>query len=223
MRTVQIEKEIYKAPTAWSEVTVRQFYRIRNEYKKDVLVLYSILLGCTVERLETCKQFDLHAQLKPCFEFLDTELKPSKSGTINIAGKERPVPKDLAQYSYAQYLRLYERMAKVSETTGSTVDCIPFAVAVYFQPLVSGEKYSTEKAERFAEEVVGDCPITEAASVGNFFLKILIDSAEEIHPDLRTSRIRNKKLRELVRWMSSKVTIRSTVWPTVTSFSGSKS
>lgn len=224
MQAVQLEGEILKCPTSWSEVTVEQFFRLRNEPSSDPITRYSIMLGVTRERIEKCRQFDLHLKLEPVLRFLNEPLKATKASTVWLNGKEWDVPKDLGKYSYVQYVRLYEKMAEATEKSGgSTVDAIPIAVGIYFQPIVTGEKFATDKAEKFTEEFVSKMPITDAAAVGNFFLKIAVDSALEMQPNLNTNRIRTRRLRRLVRWMYSVITPRSTPWPKVTSFDGSPS
>lgn len=221
MQLVEIDKQQFNCPTKWGEVTVRQFFRLRNE-PADAINVYAIMLGCDRALIERCKQFDLHQQLQPLLAFLHKPVEPADSRIITFDSKEYHAPKDIGEGSFIQYTRLHERMAKVVKETGSTIDAIPYAVALYMQPIVQGVDFKTELAEAFIDTHVMQASITEATAVGNFFLRIAIGYAVATQPSLIIHRTPTKWLRKLLRWLYSKATTPSTLWPAVTFSNGNK-
>ena len=219
MISVQIGDEIYKCATSWHGCTVRQFFQLKGWDTNDMVALVAILTGAPYEVVACAKQVDIDEILLPYLTFLEKEMPANTERLthISIEGKEYKVPTDLGQYSFVQKIRLQERMVEIVNNTGSTVDAIPFAVAVYFQPIVQGVKYDTDKATEFANDVVMDCSITEAWAVANFFLKRLADYQNEIPNILRQNRTGTKLMRKLTGWMYSKNTKPLMRWPVGTS------
>lgn len=216
MIRIKIGDELFDVPTSWAEVSVRQFMALRQWNDRDFCSLLSILSGASREEIFACKNIDLDEQVIPRISFVEKPIKDSiieKQRTIMINGKRYPIPTDLDLCTFGQKLALQEKMAHYYNTEKSTVSCIPIAVAIYMFPIVTGNKYSTADAEKFMDDFVMDCPIVEAWSVANFFLRKLIVSQNVIQPSFPLARIRNKKLRALMRWMYSVILRQSTRWP----------
>lgn len=218
MLTVEIAGKVYSCPVSWEDATLAQFFRIRNEWDSaDFLTRVEIMTGAPKDLLFTCKQHDLDEKLVPYFEFVYKHPKIRKQLTMMFGTTQYRVKEDLGEYSLGQKLALKDKMAECIKSKGDSVDLIPFAVACYFYPIVTGKKYSTEEAEKFAKEEVMKCSAAAAWAVGNFFLKKSIVSLAVMQPDLITRPIKSKWLRRLAAWISSGYSKLSMRWQGATS------
>ena len=212
MIRIQIGESLFDFPTSWMEVTVRQFFQLRT-WKDDFIELISILSGAPYEIIFSAKQVDLDEKLLPYLKFIESPLSEKdvkKHSTIKIAGIYYPIPSEDSKFTFGQKLSLQERMIETVNKTGSTIDCLAFAAAVYYQPIVQKKRFSTEDADAFAEEFIQGCSISEVWSAGNFFLKKSVASQSVIQPTLRFRLIQIKPAREFLIWISSKISRRST-------------
>lgn len=212
---VQIGDFTYQCPTSWDECTVRQFMKLKDWTDGDFIRLVSILTGVDYEIIAACNNMDIDTKLVPHMEWLEKPFPKSaeRKTRVRVQGKMYDVPTDLAKYSFAQKIRLTERVAEEIKSTGSTVGCIPIAFAIYFQPIVTGQKFSTDAAVKFTDDVVMDCSVTDVVPVANFFLRICTVSNPVIMRTWFTNRIRNRWARKLANWMFSVISKRWTRWP----------
>jgi len=203
----------YKFPTSWYEVTVHQFLQLRKKDTRDFIELVSILSGISYEKLFVCQQTDLDEKLFPFMQWLHeplTEKQLSRVKHISFGTKQYPVPDGKVPFTFGQKISLQNKLIESKEKEGSTLDCLAFAVAVYFQPIVTGEKFSTEAAEKFAVEQVLQCSITEAWGVADFFLKKSSASLHVTQNIFQPDQIKWNWLRRLTAWINSKSSLRLT-------------
>lgn len=217
----KLEGKSYSMPTSWKEVTVKQFFQFKEWQKTngDFVKLLSILTGCDYDTMRKTKQLDVDDKLIPFMKWLEeplTEKNAPKCSTLSFQGKQYEVPKDLGMYSLEQKIELKNRMLECITKTGDTIDCIKIATAIYMQPIIQDKEYSAKEAEIIAEQF-DDCKIVELYAVGGFFLKKLIGSIVKNNPILLASKVRNKKLRELLTWIYSKRSTQLTHFRAVTS------
>ncbi len=214
-----IDKKQYNLPLSWKELTVRQFIELREWKDGNFVKLLSILTRVHYETLFNTKQIDVDEKLIPFMRWIDTPPKFdswSMPSQISIDGKKYDNPKYQGYFTFGQKIELQKRLIKVAAESNNTIDCIAFALAVYYQPIIDSKTFDSLAAEKLSEQML-DCNLGEAYPIANFFLKRSVASQNVIQPFLRVNRIKSRRLLGLVNWMFSKSSPRSTVLPMVTS------
>jgi len=218
MVQILIEDKTYQFPTSWNEVTVDQFFRLRDWDQKDFIKMLSILSGASYETIFKCKDEDIDVKLLPLMDWLKkplTEKDVERFKVMTFDGKQYKIPRDIGQGSFGQKLSLQNRLIEIMEKTGNTINCLPFAVAVYMQPIVTGKEFSTEAADAFVDEVM-KTSISEAWSCGNFFLKKLNVLQNAKNNFFIHHRTRMNWRQRLTRWINSKNSKQSTSYRAAT-------
>lgn len=235
MIKVVIHDRERRCPTAWGEVTVAQFFKLlawQRGHSHDFIKLVAILTGAPYRDVATSRQLDLDELLAPELDWLSKPMQsqaPVHPKTVTIpmsdgrAGGVRhvDVPQDLDHCTFAQKIRLQERIAALPKGDDGT-DLFPFACAVYLQPVVTGQEFSTEAALAFEREVVATMSATEAWGAAAFFLKTLSASRSGTSTS-PAGRTLTRCWRALTSWTSSRSLRPSMPWQAVTSSATTRS
>ena len=166
-------------PASWAEVTVDQFYRIRSidPKKEQALVICEVLEILT--GIPAATWYDMEAReddtntILGLIEFIKDPIEweglevPKE---VTLGGKLCKVPKDLSLKTYGQAVLFESKVLPVVLEKGELTDVLKTALAIYLQPIYTGEKFDGEKLEDM-EEVVGAMPIYTAFPVANFFFR----------------------------------------------------
>lgn len=166
-------------PASWAEVTVDQFFKIRSidpgkEQAQVICEVLDILTG-----IPASTWYDMEANqvstdtILGLIEFIKEPiqwegLEVPKEVVLN--GKTCKVPKDLELKTYGQAVLFESKVLPVVLDKGELTDVLKTALAIYLQPIYTGEKFDGEKLEEM-EEVVGALPIYTAFPVANFFFR----------------------------------------------------
>lgn len=204
----KLKDKEHSMPTKWEDVTFRQFEQLIKwqEGERNIIQLLSIMTGINVDVLEQTNVVDIDDKLCPFLEFINEPFKEKqfeKKDTINFKGKEYQVPKDLTLHSLNQKITLQTAMIDCINRTQATIEVMPFAVAVYLQPIISGEKFNSDKAKQLEDEL-RDCKLSEIYGIASFFLQKLIELQLERQPLLRVTQAKNKWQRAFLNWMFSR-------------------
>lgn len=197
----KIDGKKYSLPDSWADVTVSQYRELKeNAHTEDIVKTLSILTGVEYDTLYNTKRIDVMDKLLPFLVFLKEEsFDNNKPKEVTVQGKRYPVA-DLGGYSWGQRIQAFKAMAKADKDKGDIYPVLSFVVAVYLYPIVTGNKYSTDEAEKFSKEVVDKMPITEAWPIGSFFLSSYLKWRSETELPYPLNLIKNKRLRG---WVSS--------------------
>jgi len=185
--------------TSWDEITLADFFEIQK-HNKNVYKLMEVLSSGEVSQKQWKKSREVmaHAKIIEAIQFLgqpmgweemavpdyyvlgDKKFNTSGSATwfsINLNPLAFKVPKDLGEETLAQKMVLQRRIAQLFQQDGNMEDAIPWALAVYFQPLYTGEEFDEKLAADFMEDVVLHSMVVQAYPIGFFFVKKSIDLA----------------------------------------------
>ena len=138
-----------------------------------------------------------------------------------IDGKVYNPPTGQGYFCFGQKIALQKKLVEVIQATNDSSDCIAFALALYYQPEITGTKMDLEAAHLLTDKCL-ECKMEEAYPVASFFLQKAIASQKEIQPILRLSQIKNKRVQAFLNWMLSRSSRQSTRLPMVTSFGTKK-
>lgn len=166
-------------PAGWSEVTVGQFLALRNidatldsaRTFSKILEIFTAIPAQTWYDMEATEShteelFDLVAFTREKIDF-NALACPEK---ITIDGKEYDVPKELRLSTYGQVTVFESKVFPLVTDKGDLLDAIPSALAIIFQPLITGKKFDGDTLNE-TEKLIHALPILVAYPVASFFLK----------------------------------------------------
>lgn len=169
----KLDNQTYSMPQCWEDISYKQFMELKSWDGEDRLMFLSILTRVPIDIMEQTSVLDLDDRLEPYASFINKEFKVKDDKQINFRGQNYKIPKELAgKYSLSQKISLKDKVVQCTINKQELYDIIPFAVAVYLYPLVSGKKYETEYTEELIPEIL-ECSFLEVFSIGSFFLKRL--------------------------------------------------
>lgn len=170
------DKQI-EIPSAWHELTVEHFVKIRAlENITDAFSLLSVLTGTSDKQW---KELDLdefnYSQLMAAVEWIWKEPTPKFAelpmpDVLPFGDKFLVIPKDLNLKTFQQRYDFEQAVFPCIEKTGDIVDVLPKLIAIYLQPLYTGEKYNGDDLDPFIAMANG-IKALDAYPVGSFFLK----------------------------------------------------
>lgn len=186
-------------PSSWEEITLGQFFDLRDK-SKDALDTISIITNTQRDFWEDSTDMDvLDVLISGPLSFiktppigLDQFIRPDK---IEIDRKLYSLPKGVGMGTLGQKFA-FETLVKEKQTD---VDCIPMALAIYFQPLIDNAKFSSDRCLELMP-VILSIKIKEAFPVASFFfmkyLKYLKESQKRLEENqsLRKSGLELKDL-----------------------------
>lgn len=161
-------------PTKWEDITLSQFIEISNGVGTQFRML-EILTG--IDRIIWGKVVtkDIDQKLAPVLSFLS---QPKKMNKLKLpiwldVGNEfnYRVPSDLDLETFGQRALLQEKMVDtVIRQKKNVIEIMPYALALYFQPLMDGEDFNEQRANELVEQM-GAINCIDAYPIANFFLK----------------------------------------------------
>lgn len=205
MLALKIDNKNYSFPISWDEVSLRQYMELRN-CSNDYVKLLSIIIGAPYEVLFNARTLDIDEKIEPFIKFLQSPLNVEKLKTPNeimIKGIVYQVPKDLGQHSFGQKITLQNRIAECVQLKKDPIECMPFAIAMYFQPMITGGHFKTEETEKLLDTIL-DLPIVKVYPIGSFFLMKYLVFASVNQKHYLLNRLRNKLGRILKPWIGLK-------------------
>ena len=195
----------FGVPTSYNELTLKQLVQLNEWDKKDIIKLIAILCSIEYDVLFNSRMLDIDTQILPLLDWLK---KPQNFQQlivpkyITIAEKHYDVPTDISVKTLGQKISLQLHLAQAQNDKKATIDCIPFALAVYFQPEITGNDYSEDEAIKLIPEIM-NCKMFEAYPAGNFFLNKFIKFLKESSGSLPVKEQRKKFRQELKSWINS--------------------
>lgn len=175
---VVISEQRMEIPCLWEEVTLRQFLEIITAKQLDAFALLSILTGFSIEFL---KQVPASA-IEDVSRYIFFIYEPPKFDDWKmpkeywIDGKPYKVPTDLKKETWGQKIMAQQELNEMIENKRNVLEPLPYVLACYFYPAVTGDKnYTDEKIRAFIPKIL-DTPVTQAYPIGSFFLSKLIQS-----------------------------------------------
>lgn len=200
----------YNLPTCWEDTTVRQFKELKklnDEY--DYITFLSILTGVPYETLFNTRSSDVIDKLEPFLAFTKTQLQETgRLEELKIGENYYKVPTDIKKCTYGQKISTWTALLKAQDESGDPYMAIDYVTAAYLQPIVTGEKYSSERAQKFAEEVVNGLSIVPIYHTFTFFLNSLNESRKQRELPYPLNKIKTKWLRGLITSTYLKKSIR---------------
>jgi hypothetical protein len=175
MQTVLLNKEKYRVPTCWEEVTVKQYVQIVRDWDpdfdiadRDYFKLLKILTGVDFVGMDETSENQVSLMsilgwviMQP-FSFSKKLPK-----VVSINGKVIDIPEDPGELSIGQNIHLrrdYLDRAKVLE------ECISIAAAIFLQPAYTETKFHINKAKELSQEI-DKMPIGMIYPIGFFLLQ----------------------------------------------------
>lgn len=184
MITATINGKTVNFPASWSEVTVDQFFKIRSidpakEQAQVICEVLEILTGIPAstwydmdaKEADTNVILSLIEFIKEPIEWQGLEVPKE----VTLGGKVCKVPKDLHLKTYGQAVLFESKILPVVLEKGDFTDVLRTALAIYLQPVYTGEKFDGERLEE-TEALVGALPIYTAFPVANFFFRKFLRS-----------------------------------------------
>ena len=164
---------ICKVPSSWEEVTVAQFIRLEtNREPLTALHLLDLLTEVDLSILENTRA-DLSSLINESLLFFSQDPPQWRSleqrPFFVFAGKSYDVPKDLELERFGQKILLQTKIDELPE--GDITPIIPYAVALYMQPIVYGA-FESGKIEALEAEIMHS-PIVDIFPISAFFFKKL--------------------------------------------------
>lgn len=163
-------------PTQWGDLTLGQAVQIIDfdfNMPNAKLKLYSIITGLSKDELNALGEWE---RFEECMSFLYTT--PELSGFsipdhVDIEGVRCKVPKKLEIESYGQKVAVEELLRNaVVAADGKELNIVglmPEALAIYFYPIVTGEKFNDERVEEHIQSMM-QIPVKYAYPIAAFFL-----------------------------------------------------
>jgi len=183
MLPIKLNNIPYSFPTEVSEITLKQFFDLRNS--KDLIDEVCALTGLNRQTIQNFKE---RADLERCQLLLNTIGQKLSSGfdgvkvpkQTTIAGKIIKVPQNLKLEPVGAFIAVHnlitEEHKRCAEhnTAFDPTDIIPQVLAHYFWLPYMGTDalYSDERIEDEAYiEKINTIPLTDAIPIANFFFR----------------------------------------------------
>lgn len=167
----KIDGKSFEIPQHYGALTLGQFLRLKNE-SPDFIGIISILSGIERAAIEQVEDIDLDYKIAPFLEWLKEPFDLQNTilpSFIEISGKQYDRPTGLGINTYGQKLALQNEIEEKENTAQSEIDCYPYALALYMQPIVTGKPYDEEEVQKLIPEIL-KCRLSEAWPIASFFL-----------------------------------------------------
>lgn len=167
-----ISEQTLQMATEWDDVTLGQFIEIIAEKEMRTTKLLSILTGKSEEFIMNVPAKQLQNAVKYVF-FLNEKVDFSlwkMPKEVELDGKFYKVPK-IKEETFGQKTLMQLEYNKAVSSEVSIYDPMPYALAVYFYPLVTGDKKWTNEGIRLFIPKVLTMKAKEAIPVADFFLQ----------------------------------------------------
>lgn len=161
-------------PTSWDETTTTQFLELRKLNKDSSAA--SVISALSGQPLELCKNLtidEVDAVLEAISYIYEHQLDYNQykmPGSVECGGVTIPLPIDITKKTIWQREH-FEKLLypEVAKNQGKIEESIREAIAIYFQPYMTGKVFDDEQLGETVK-VVGELPITVAYPIAYFFL-----------------------------------------------------
>ncbi len=170
--------KIANFPSNWGDLTLGQLMQVQKidpKKKKSKLKLFSIITGLTEAELDASTDLEYWKQVENILAFMyeapDFKIFPVPNKVL-IQEQEYKVPVDLKLETFGQKIALEELYRSHQTDEGADVnliDLMPEALAIYFYPMLTGEKFDDEQVDQYTE-LMKEIPVKHALPVAGFFL-----------------------------------------------------
>lgn len=172
------ETEIkFNLPQSWEDITLYQYIELSKWDRKDLIQLFAVITGIDYDVFFNCESEGINDLLLTNLEFLkeplDLEALPLPK-EIEIDGKKLEVPQDITQKTFGQKISLQLYLAEAVKNEKSKIDCLAFAIALYFFPEIAQDKYNEDEAKKIIP-LIEKCKLVEAYPIGSFFLNKFLE------------------------------------------------
>lgn len=191
-----ISEQSIDMATEWKDVTLGQFIEIIKEKAMTEIKLLSILTGKSEEFITGVPAKSLKEAVKHIF-FLNEKVDFSRwkvPKEIEINNKFYRIPK-IKEETFGQKVLMQQEYNKAVSDDVSIYDPMPYALAVYFYPIVSGDKKYTDEAIRAFIPTILNTKACEAIPTADFFLQSYVRSLP-MKERIYTSNLLKKRLRQ---------------------------
>lgn len=159
-------------PVCWEQVTTEQFERIKAVKEKDLLKLFSAVLGVEYEVIASDNSEEVEVTLYQVASFVINEPEYFRNYIIpsefSVKGYEAvKIPHKLERMTVEQNMILKKAM---EEENAVYETIISLACAVYLQPLLTKKPFHVELMEEVREKIK-KMPIEDTFPLGFFLLK----------------------------------------------------
>jgi hypothetical protein len=205
MQKLQINNEAINMPTSWAEVSLSQFKELK-EAKSDIDIC-GILSGIEPERLKRAKDIEGFNRLLIAGEFVKEPPKISKKKSLESISFEGNTFSliELTEIEIGQY----NDIRHLASNGGDELEQFAVIMAIYLQPITSGENYSYSSAKELIAKV-WQMPALEVIASVNFFLERSIGLRRSRRSLSSVVSIAGKRLwRALIGWKGLALSIRS--------------
>lgn len=197
-------------PTSYEELTLRQFFALRDN-SKNIFGVLEALSGIpskewkykiSIEQFEAISPFISFIQNEP--PAFDSYLMPD---SIEINGNRYAIPEGLGLKTLIQKIAFEDAIRK----NLSDVDLIPTALAIYFHPDIDQCDFDEDRLE-VCKELILDCKINEAFPIAGFFFEKYKQSLKEKEKNWNTNQAQKNKAQGLKGLKSSAGMERFGLW-----------
>jgi hypothetical protein len=167
----KLDGKPFLLPESHGELTLGQFLALRELPSANIFQTLQILTGIDPEIWKHANK-DIDQALGPALEWMKEPFDFSQfvlPSTIQIGEKKYNVPDSLGIKTFGQKILFETKVNEAREKGLSEADIMDYALAVYFQPEVTGSKFDDAKIEETIK-LIHTCRMSEAWPVASFFL-----------------------------------------------------
>jgi len=216
------QKIKFNVPSGYEDLTLGQYIAISKFDGHGILNLVQDLTGLSQEVIDQTTEDEAMRKIVHLLQwatiaptFLDKEKDdyeplpvPDK---LTFDKEEYEVPQEIELKTFGQKIsvQLHLSMAQKKETT--IAECMPLIIAIYMQPIVTGEPYQEDKAKKLLP-AINKMNLLDAYAVADFFLRSSTQLLNEKSSNCLTGRTVISQMQELISFSRTAYSQRSTRW-----------
>jgi len=165
------EGEILKSfnvPDSWNDVSMAQFYELRENPEADNIKIIAILTGLEYEEIYNSSMLDLRELVNPHLKFVTSipELLKTPPQSIIFEGVKIEIPQDIRLESLGQKFSL-ERQCEGKYD----IECYPDALCYYLYTKITGKTFNQVEADKMKERIMSGVDCITGMTIATFFLR----------------------------------------------------
>lgn len=168
----------FLVPARWEDITVKQWFQLREIPADDYCGILSILSGVSRETWFNAREIDVVEKIIPLLDWMGVPTDLSRypiPEKIMIGGEIVSVPKDIKLKTFGAKLTYEKNLKDYTNDKGEvSIDFMPIALSIYFCP----EPFNDKAAAALLDDI-GNMPISEAYPISAFFLNSLRPSSNQ--------------------------------------------
>jgi len=163
-----------ESPSSWYELTLKQLIQIENTDKTDLVALFSILTGLTIEFAANSKDKKLEGYLWSTIQFVTVApdwkgLKPPKK--LTLGDNQYKIPTDFRDLMLGQKILIAGEFQEEEDI----INKMPLLLAIIFQPILDDGKFKDKRIPKVIELMEGGSGL-ELYAIASFFFRHLWNS-----------------------------------------------